>query len=38
MFLRISLVTLAALVPALAWADNLVANPDFRVDAAGWNI
>ena len=38
MSLRIAFVTLAALVPTLAWADNLVANPDFRVDAAGWNI
>lgn len=41
MSLRISLATLAvaaAVVPAVAWADNLIVNPDFRVDAAGWTI
>lgn len=39
MSLRLALVTLAiAAVPAMARADNLIANPDFRVDAAGWTI
>jgi len=39
MSLRLALVTLAiAAVPAMARADNLIANPDFHVDAAGWTI
>jgi hypothetical protein len=38
MSLRIALVMLAAVVPAVAQAANLVNNPDFRVDAAGWTI
>ncbi len=36
--LRIALVMLAAAVPAVVRADNLVTNPDFRSDAAGWTI
>ncbi|WP_257388840.1 hypothetical protein [Tahibacter caeni] len=38
MSLRIAFVTLVAVAPAVAQADNLVINPDFRVDAAGWTI
>jgi hypothetical protein len=38
MSLRLAFVMLAAVAPAAACADNLLANPDFGVDAAGWNI
>ncbi|MCQ4166384.1 hypothetical protein [Tahibacter harae] len=38
MLLRIAFVTLAAAVSIEARADNLLTNPDFRVDAAGWTI